>query len=124
MHKLALILISALSLASSSALAASYQQTDGTIVDPILYTALGGGGDGPQQRGALTFGPVRVVDELDPTGQIIGEVHRRGAGDDDDGPEAALDCGAHGVFDDGSAFEGGGEFVPRSVPSGAASCGE
>ena len=37
MHKLALILISALSLTSSSAFAASYQQTDGTIVDPIQY---------------------------------------------------------------------------------------
>jgi uncharacterized protein YjbI with pentapeptide repeats len=35
MHKLVLILISALSLASSSAFAASYQRTDGTIVDPI-----------------------------------------------------------------------------------------
>ena len=35
MHKLALILISAISLASSSAFAASYQQNDGTIVDPI-----------------------------------------------------------------------------------------
>ena len=33
MHKLALILISAISLASSSAFAASYQQNDGTIVD-------------------------------------------------------------------------------------------
>jgi hypothetical protein len=36
MHKLALILFSALSFATSSAFAASYQQTDGTIVDPIL----------------------------------------------------------------------------------------
>ena len=35
MHKLALILISAISLASSSAFAASYQQTGGTIIDPI-----------------------------------------------------------------------------------------
>jgi uncharacterized protein YjbI with pentapeptide repeats len=35
MLKLALILISALSLATSSALASSYQQIDGTIVDPI-----------------------------------------------------------------------------------------
>jgi uncharacterized protein YjbI with pentapeptide repeats len=35
MHKLALILFSALSLASNSALAASYQQRNGTIVDPI-----------------------------------------------------------------------------------------
>jgi ABC-type Fe3+-siderophore transport system permease subunit len=35
MRMLALILISALSLASSSAFAASYQQIDGTIVDPI-----------------------------------------------------------------------------------------
>jgi uncharacterized protein YjbI with pentapeptide repeats len=41
MLKLALILISALSLASNSALAASYQQFDGTIVDPIQYR--GGG---------------------------------------------------------------------------------
>ena len=32
---LALLLISALSLASSSAFAASYQQTGGTIIDPI-----------------------------------------------------------------------------------------
>jgi hypothetical protein len=38
MHKLALILISALSLASGSAFAASYQQIGGTIVDPILDT--------------------------------------------------------------------------------------
>jgi hypothetical protein len=35
MRTLALILISAISLASSSAFAASYQQIDGTIVDPI-----------------------------------------------------------------------------------------
>lgn len=35
MRMLALILISALSLASSSAFAASYQQNDGTIVAPI-----------------------------------------------------------------------------------------
>ena len=35
MRTLTLILISALSLASSSAFAASYQQIDGTIVDPI-----------------------------------------------------------------------------------------
>ena len=35
MRLLALLLISALSLASSSAFAASYQQIDGTIVDPI-----------------------------------------------------------------------------------------
>jgi uncharacterized protein YjbI with pentapeptide repeats len=35
MRMLALLLISALSLASSSAFAASYQQNDGTIVDPI-----------------------------------------------------------------------------------------
>ena len=35
MRTLALILISVLSLASSSAFAASYQQTNGTIVDPI-----------------------------------------------------------------------------------------
>ena len=35
MRMLALILISAISLASSSAFAASYQQNDGTIVDPI-----------------------------------------------------------------------------------------
>ena len=36
MRLLALMLISALSLASSSAFAASYQRTDGTVVDPIL----------------------------------------------------------------------------------------
>ena len=35
MRMLALLLISAISLASSSAFAASYQQNDGTIVDPI-----------------------------------------------------------------------------------------
>ena len=35
MRKLALILISALSLSSSSAFAVSYQRTDGTIVDPM-----------------------------------------------------------------------------------------
>ena len=35
MRFLALLLISAISLASSSAFAASYQQNDGTIVDPI-----------------------------------------------------------------------------------------
>ena len=35
MRLLALLLISAISLASSSAFAASYQQNDGTIVDPI-----------------------------------------------------------------------------------------
>jgi hypothetical protein len=35
MRLLALLLISVLSLASSSAFAASYQQNDGTIVDPI-----------------------------------------------------------------------------------------
>jgi opacity protein-like surface antigen len=35
MRMLALILISAISLASNSAFAASYQQNDGTIVDPI-----------------------------------------------------------------------------------------
>ena len=35
MRTLALILISAISLASNSAFAASYQQNDGTIVDPI-----------------------------------------------------------------------------------------
>ena len=35
MRTLALILFSALSLASSSAFASSYQQIDGTIVDPI-----------------------------------------------------------------------------------------
>ena len=35
MRMLALLLISAISLASSSAFAASYQQIDGTIVDPI-----------------------------------------------------------------------------------------
>ena len=35
MRTLALILISAITLASSSAFAASYQQIDGTIVDPI-----------------------------------------------------------------------------------------
>ena len=35
MRMLALILISAISLVSSSAFAASYQQIDGTIVDPI-----------------------------------------------------------------------------------------
>jgi hypothetical protein len=35
MRMLALLLISALSLASSSAFAASYQQIAGTIVDPI-----------------------------------------------------------------------------------------
>ena len=35
MRMLALILISAISLASSSAFAASYQQIDGTIIDPI-----------------------------------------------------------------------------------------
>ena len=40
MHRLALILISALSLASSSAFAASYQQIDGQIIDPIWH--LGG----------------------------------------------------------------------------------
>ena len=38
MRMLALLLISALSLASSSAFAASYQQIDGTIVDPIQST--------------------------------------------------------------------------------------
>ena len=38
---LALILISALSLDFSSAFAASYQQIDGTIVDPIPYRNLG-----------------------------------------------------------------------------------
>ncbi len=36
MRTLALILVFALSLVSSSAFAASYQQIDGTIVDPIL----------------------------------------------------------------------------------------
>ncbi len=35
MRLLALILMSAISLASSSAFAASYQQIDGTIIDPI-----------------------------------------------------------------------------------------
>ncbi len=38
MRTLALILISAFCLTSSQALAASYQRTDGTIVDPILDT--------------------------------------------------------------------------------------
>ena len=38
MRLLALLLISAISLASSSAFAASYQQNDGTIVDPIQFT--------------------------------------------------------------------------------------
>jgi hypothetical protein len=41
MRTLALLLISALSLASSSAFAASYEQIDGTIVDPIQFR--GGG---------------------------------------------------------------------------------
>ena len=44
MRLLALMLISALSLASSSALAASYQRTDGSIVDPIQLVS---GGDHP-----------------------------------------------------------------------------
>ena len=37
MRALALLLISAISLASSSAFAASYEQNDGTIVDPIQF---------------------------------------------------------------------------------------
>jgi hypothetical protein len=58
MHKLALILFSALWLASSSAFAASYQQIDGTIVDPIQLV---GGGDHPHsgsnlEPGAVLFG--------------------------------------------------------------------
>jgi hypothetical protein len=46
MRMLALILISAISLASSSAFAASYQQNDGTIVDPIQFRSdIDAGGD-------------------------------------------------------------------------------
>ena len=45
MRLLALLLISALSLASSSAFAASYQQIDGTIIDPIQSRSDLGGGD-------------------------------------------------------------------------------
>ena len=53
MLKLALILISALSLATSSAFAASYQQNDGTIIDPIQ---LRGGGDHPYSGNNLEPG--------------------------------------------------------------------
>ncbi len=41
MRMLALLLISAISLASSSAFAASYQQNNGTIVDPIQFNTGG-----------------------------------------------------------------------------------
>jgi uncharacterized protein YjbI with pentapeptide repeats len=55
MHKLALILISAVSLASSSAFAASYQRADGTIVDPIQCGA-GCVGDHPYSGNNLEPG--------------------------------------------------------------------
>ena len=53
MRMLALLLISAISLASSSAFAASYQQNDGTIVDPIQLVS---GGDHPYS--GTNLGPV------------------------------------------------------------------
>ena len=53
MRMLALILISALSLASSSAFAASYQLISGTIIDPIQYR---GGGNHPHSGNNLEPG--------------------------------------------------------------------
>ena len=56
MRMLALILISAISLASSSAFAASYQQIGGPIVDPIQVTLGGGGGNHPYSGANLRGG--------------------------------------------------------------------
>ena len=72
MHKLALILFSALSLASSSALAASYQRTDGTIVDPILRQTDGGVSNyndtGPDLRPNTAYDVSLGASPLDLTG--------------------------------------------------------
>lgn len=77
MRTLALILISVFCIASSSALAASYQRTDGTIVDPILDTLgnvhpYSGGNVGP--GAGLTFADLSSADlaSADLAGSLLG----------------------------------------------------
>ena len=77
MRTLALLLISAISLASSTAFAASYQQIDGTIVDPILdldgnVSSYTGPNLGPGQT--IDSGGLSLLDltEVDLSGAILG----------------------------------------------------